>query len=169
MAKKIHKVVIYFSLRDAEEVILAKCKVHNRGAWRGSRLWKKVNCQNCLAYRQQELLMAKKRGRPNSSNVKAKSAIGRLIRTGRVRNGLGLQDLSKKLGVSLQFVSNIEQGRAPLPLRYATKVAKAIGEPSFKVVQAALSSSKGYQDLVRDLKPLKVEVSLIPLDARTLV
>jgi transcriptional regulator with XRE-family HTH domain len=41
--------------------------------------------------------------------------LGDLIRTNRLAKGLGLADVAKACQCSVQFVSNIEHGRAPLP------------------------------------------------------
>lgn len=61
-----------------------------------------------------------KRGRPKgrpSARVEAKSygPLGDLIRRNRLEKGLGLSDLARACQCSVQFVSNIEHGRAPLP------------------------------------------------------
>lgn len=58
-----------------------------------------------------------KRGRPKgrSRDNRSFGPLGDLIRTHRLSKGLGLADVAKACQCSVQFVSNIEHGRAPLP------------------------------------------------------
>ena len=58
-----------------------------------------------------------KRGRPKgrSRDNRSFGPLGDLIRTHRLAKGLGLADVAKACQCSVQFVSNIEHGRAPLP------------------------------------------------------
>lgn len=58
-----------------------------------------------------------KRGRPKgrSNDNRSFGPLGDLIRSARLAKGLGLLDVAKACGCSVQFVSNIEHGRAPLP------------------------------------------------------
>ena len=58
-----------------------------------------------------------KRGRPKgrSQDNRSFGPLGDLIRTHRLSKGLGLADVAKACQCSVQFVSNIEHGRAPLP------------------------------------------------------
>ncbi len=58
------------------------------------------------------------RGRPKASVQDTRSSYGPLsdlIRSKRIALGLGLSDVAKACGCSVQFISNIEHGRAPLP------------------------------------------------------
>ena len=58
-----------------------------------------------------------KRGRPKgrSRDNRSFGPLGDLIRTHRLAKGLGLADVARACNCSVQFVSNIEHGRAPLP------------------------------------------------------
>ncbi len=60
----------------------------------------------------------KTRGRPKGISKKDKKSfgpLGDLIRSHRSELGLGLLDVAKAAGCSVQFISNVEHGRAPLP------------------------------------------------------
>jgi transcriptional regulator with XRE-family HTH domain len=56
-------------------------------------------------------------GRPKgrSSDNRSFGPLGDLIRQSRLNLGLGLADLADACNCSVQFISNIEHGRAPLP------------------------------------------------------
>lgn len=58
-----------------------------------------------------------KRGRPKgrSSDNRSFGPLGDLIRQARLEKRLGLADVAKAVECSVQFISNIEHGRAPLP------------------------------------------------------
>jgi transcriptional regulator with XRE-family HTH domain len=70
-----------------------------------------------------------KRGRPKgrSSDNRSYGPLGDLIRTHRISKGLGLQDVAEACRCSVQFVSNIEHGRAPLPWQKVELLADALG------------------------------------------
>jgi transcriptional regulator with XRE-family HTH domain len=57
------------------------------------------------------------RGRPKGRSTETRSfgPVGDLIRAHRLKLGLGLLDVAKACECSVQFISNIEHGRAPLP------------------------------------------------------
>ena len=79
-----------------------------------------------------------KRGRPKGSSKDTRSfgPVGDLIRKARLGKSLGLADVAKSCGCSVQFISNIEHGRAPLPWDKAPLLAKAL-ELSLEDLQAA--------------------------------
>lgn len=52
--------------------------------------------------------------------------LGDLIRTARLSKGYGLLDVAKACKCSVQFISNIEHGRAPLPWDKADLLAKTL-------------------------------------------
>lgn len=88
------------------------------------------------------------RGRPTGSYTGQKSnTLGGYLGNARAAQGLGLAEVAAKLGVTLQFISNIEHGRAPLPAKYVTKIAKVLGVPSSSVAHLALTQTKAYRDL----------------------
>ncbi len=68
-------------------------------------------------------------GAPVSSKTTkiGSSATGYLLAKKRLVAELSLKDVGKALGVSLQFISNIERGRAPLPRIHAKKVSRLLG------------------------------------------
>jgi transcriptional regulator with XRE-family HTH domain len=79
-----------------------------------------------------------KRGRPKgrSSDSRSFGPLGDLIRSARLAKGLGLLDVAKACGCSVQFVSNIEHGRAPLPWDKVSQLA-AVLKVSVEELQAA--------------------------------
>ncbi len=79
-----------------------------------------------------------KRGRPKGESRDNRSfgPLGDLIRTYRMKHKLGLSDVSKACDCSVQFISNIEHGRAPLPWEKAELLAKVLQIP-LQELQAA--------------------------------
>src|ERR1700691_2799165 len=69
-----------------------------------------------------------KRGRPKgrSRDNRSFGPLGDLIRSHRLQKGLGLLDVAKACQCSVQFVSNIEHGRAPLPWDKVEMLATAL-------------------------------------------
>lgn len=69
-----------------------------------------------------------KRGRPKgrSRDKRSFGPLGDLIRTHRLARGLGLSDVAKACSCSVQFVSNIEHGRAPLPWEKVEQLANVL-------------------------------------------
>lgn len=79
-----------------------------------------------------------KRGRPKgrSSDTRSFGPLGDLIRRYRMEKKMGLLEVAKACKCSVQFISNIEHGRAPLPWDKAEKLAKTLKIP-FEELQAA--------------------------------
>ncbi len=79
-----------------------------------------------------------KRGRPKgrSNDTRSFGPLGDLIRTHRLERGLGLLDVAKACQCSVQFVSNIEHGRAPLPWDKVAQLASVL-KISVEDLQAA--------------------------------
>ena len=80
-----------------------------------------------------------KRGRPKASSNKDHRSfgpLGDLIRKHRIARKMGLSDVAKACSCSVQFISNIEHGRAPLPWEKASQLAKAL-DISLDEIQAA--------------------------------
>jgi transcriptional regulator with XRE-family HTH domain len=79
-----------------------------------------------------------KRGRPKgrSQDNRSFGPLGDLIRTHRLAKGLGLADVAKACQCSVQFVSNIEHGRAPLPWEKVEQLS-AVLKVSVSDLQAA--------------------------------
>lgn len=79
-----------------------------------------------------------KRGRPKgkSNDQRSFGPLGDLIRSHRLAKHMGLQEVAKACKCSVQFISNIEHGRAPLPWDKAEMLAKCL-EISVDELQAA--------------------------------
>src|SRR3954470_18951683 len=69
-----------------------------------------------------------KRGRPKgrSRDNRSFGPLGDLIRKHRLDKGLGLADVAKACQCSVQFISNIEHGRAPLPWDMVDRLASCL-------------------------------------------
>ena len=99
-----------------------------------------------------------KRGRPKgrSSDTRSFGPLGDLIRSARLEKGLGLLDVAKACRCSIQFVSNIEHGRAPLPWDKAPLVAAALGIAVEKIQAANLAVRSDFREFVAPATPGKV-------------
>ncbi|MFZ9596373.1 MAG: helix-turn-helix domain-containing protein [Bdellovibrionia bacterium] len=71
----------------------------------------------------------KKRGRPKgfSRDKRSFGPLGDLLRSARLSKRMGLADVADSCGFSVQFLSNIEHGRAPLPWDKIEQVSKVLG------------------------------------------
>ncbi len=81
-----------------------------------------------------------KRGRPKgkSSDKRSFGPLGDLIRKRRLERNLGLLDVAKAVKCSVQFISNIEHGRAPLPWEKAEKLSSYLEIPMEELQSANL-------------------------------
>jgi transcriptional regulator with XRE-family HTH domain len=70
----------------------------------------------------------KKRGRPKgfSRDNRSFGPLGDLIRQARLRKKFGLADVADSCDFSVQFLSNIEHGRAPLPWDKIEQISKVL-------------------------------------------
>lgn len=116
-----------------------------------------------------------KRGRPKgkSNDKRSFGPLGDLIRHARLQKGMGLSDVAKACRCSIQFVSNIEHGRAPLPWDKAELLSKTL-ELSMDELQAAnlaiRSDFKSFMKLSRGSRVSKANTALGQLkDAANLV
>ncbi|MCC7443000.1 MAG: helix-turn-helix transcriptional regulator [Bdellovibrionales bacterium] len=91
-----------------------------------------------------------KRGRPKGRSTDDRSfgPLADLIRSARLRRGLGLLDVAKACQCSVQFISNIEHGRAPLPWEKAPRLARVLGLPVEELQAANLSVRADFQGFV---------------------
>lgn len=91
-----------------------------------------------------------KRGRPKgrSSDTRSFGPLGDLIRTHRLGKRLGLLDVAKACGCSVQFVSNIEHGRAPLPWEKVEVLANFLKIPVEEVQAANLAVRSDFKSFV---------------------
>ncbi len=101
-----------------------------------------------------------KRGRPKGRSCDNRSfgPLGDLIRTHRLGRQLGLLDVAKACDCSVQFVSNIEHGRAPLPWEKVGALASYLKIPveELQVANLAIRSDfKSFVTLSNDKKTSK--------------
>ena len=107
-----------------------------------------------------------KRGRPKgrSRDKRSFGPLGDLIRQHRLKKGLGLADVAKACECSVQFISNIEHGRAPLPWEKVGSVARVLEIPAEEVQVANLAVRSDFQSFVgagkggkKTSKPMGIE------------
>jgi len=93
-----------------------------------------------------------KRGRPKgrSNDRRSFGTLGDLIRSKRLEKGLGLLDLAKACHCSVQFVSNIEHGRAPLPWDKLPLLASILKVPAEELRAANLTIRSDFKSFVAD-------------------
>lgn len=91
-----------------------------------------------------------KRGRPKgrSSDNRSFGPLGDLIRSARLSKGLGLLDVAKACQCSVQFVSNIEHGRAPLPWEKVGVLASVLKIPAEDLQAANLAIRSDFKSFV---------------------
>ena len=102
-----------------------------------------------------------KRGRPKGKSTDKRSfgPLGDLIRKKRLDKNLGLLDVAKAVKCSVQFISNIEHGRAPLPWEKAEKLSSYL-EIQMEELQAAnLSIRADFKSFMATSKGKKVSKS----------
>lgn len=92
----------------------------------------------------------KKRGRPKgrSRDNRSFGPLGDLIRLHRLEKRLGLMDVAKACQCSVQFVSNIEHGRAPLPWEKVGLLASFLKIPVEDLQAANLSIRADFRSFV---------------------
>ena len=108
-----------------------------------------------------------KRGRPKgkSSDKRSFGPLGDLIRKKRLDRNLGLLDVAKAVKCSVQFVSNIEPGRAPLPWEKAEKLATYLEIPMDELQAANLSIRADFKSFMATSKGKKVAKSNTALNS----
>jgi transcriptional regulator with XRE-family HTH domain len=96
-----------------------------------------------------------KRGRPKgkSNDSKSYGPLGDLIRKYRTARGMGLADVAKSCDCSVQFISNIEHGRAPLPWDKANQLAKFLEIPFEELQAANLAIRSDFRSFVGTSQP----------------
>jgi transcriptional regulator with XRE-family HTH domain len=75
-----------------------------------------------------------------------------LIRSHRLERGLGLLDVAKACSCSVQFVSNIEHGRAPLPWEKVPQLANVLKIPVESLQAANLAIRSDFKNFVGGAK-----------------
>src|SRR6476646_6117386 len=98
-----------------------------------------------------------KRGRPKgrSRDNRSFGPLGDLIRSARLQKGLGLSDVAKACQCSVQFVSNIEHGRAPLPWDKVGQLAGVLKIPVEELQIANLAIRSDFKSFVGNAKGKK--------------
>jgi transcriptional regulator with XRE-family HTH domain len=89
----------------------------------------------------------KKSKRPQKG-AKSFGPLGDLIRSARSQANLGLVDVAKACRCSVQFISNIEHGRAPLPWDKAQDLARVLAIPFEQLQAANLAIRSDFQSFV---------------------
>jgi transcriptional regulator with XRE-family HTH domain len=91
-----------------------------------------------------------KRGRPKgrSNDSRSFGPLGDLIRQHRLAKGLGLAEVAQACGCSVQFISNIEHGRAPLPWEKAPLLAECLGVSLDSLQAANLSIRSDFKSFL---------------------
>jgi len=95
-----------------------------------------------------------KRGRPKgrSRDNRSFGPLGDLIRKHRLDKGLGLADVAKACQCSVQFISNIEHGRAPLPWEKTAQLASILKVPLDDLQVANLAIRSDFKSFVTTSK-----------------
>lgn len=119
-----------------------------------------------------------KRGRPKgratsgADTSRSFGPLGDLIRAARLERGLGLLDVARACQCSVQFVSNIEHGRAPLPWNKVPMLAQILKLPAEKLQAANLAIRSDFKSFVTTSKgvlkqgaPAAAAVALAARDA----
>ena len=92
-----------------------------------------------------------KRGRPKgrSRDTRSFGPLGDLIRKHRLEKRLGLSDVAKACQCSVQFISNIEHGRAPLPWDKVGQLAAFLKIPLEELQAANLAIRSDFKSFVK--------------------
>jgi transcriptional regulator with XRE-family HTH domain len=91
-------------------------------------------------------------GRPiGSYDDENSSVVGRFLGEARSEKGVSLKSVANRLGVSAQFICNIERGRAPLPAKYVAAISDFLCLDRATVAAFALQKTKVYQDLEKSI------------------
>ena len=104
-----------------------------------------------------------KRGRPKgrSRDNRSFGPLGDLIRKHRLEKGLGLSDVAKACQCSVQFISNIEHGRAPLPWEKAAQLANTLKIPIEDLQVANLAIRSDFKSFVSTSKGKKTSKPVV--------
>ncbi|MBC7384773.1 MAG: helix-turn-helix transcriptional regulator [Cryobacterium sp.] len=96
----------------------------------------------------------KTRGRPKGRSTDRRSfgPLGDLIRKNRLEQGYGLADVAKACSCSVQFISNIEHGRAPLPWEKISAVSSFLGIAVDELQAANLAVRSDFQSFAKTAK-----------------
>jgi transcriptional regulator with XRE-family HTH domain len=106
-----------------------------------------------------------KRGRPKgkSSDKRSFGPLGDLIRKKRLERNLGLLDVAKAVKCSVQFISNIEHGRAPLPWDKAERLSSYLELPMDELQAANLAIRADFKSFMATARGKKIPKSATAL------
>ena len=90
-----------------------------------------------------------KRGSPVRYDGENVTGIGYMLGEARKSKGLTLKEVAGVLGVGIQFISNIEHGRAPLPAKYVLAISSILGLDRSTVASLSLQKTRIFKDLKR--------------------
>lgn len=92
-----------------------------------------------------------KRGRPVGKGTVDPTdySVGSVMRRGRISLGLGLADVAWHLGSSVQFISNIEHGRAPMPMEMVRDAAAYLELSVTELAALALRSTSVHKEFMK--------------------
>ena len=110
-----------------------------------------------------------KRGRPKGRSQDSRSfgPLGDLIRKHRLQKGFGLAEVAIACDCSVQFISNIEHGRAPLPWEKVTQLAKFLKIQVEELQAANLSIRSDFKGFAANSKsPKMIPASAVALTAK---
>jgi transcriptional regulator with XRE-family HTH domain len=108
-----------------------------------------------------------KRGRPKGKSTDKRSfgPLGDLIRKRRLERNLGLLDVAKAVKCSVQFISNIEHGRAPLPWDKAEKLSTYLEIPMEELQSANLRIRADFKSFMATSRGKRVAKASTALGA----
>lgn len=103
----------------------------------------------------------KQRGRPKGRSTDSRSfgPLGDLIRRHRLDRGFGLSDVANACDCSVQFISNIEHGRAPLPWDKLSAISGFLKIPMEDLQAANLAIRSDFQSFVKTSKSRAVQAA----------
>ena len=107
-----------------------------------------------------------RRGRPRglSQDRKSYGPLADLIRRKRIAARMGLSEVAKACHCSVQFISNIEHGRAPLPWEKAEKICQTLNISMHDLQAANLAIRSDFQKFAAGGKLQKKYKSIFPSD-----
>ena len=104
-----------------------------------------------------------KRGRPKgrSRDNRSFGPLGDLIRKHRIEKSLGLLDVATACDCSVQFISNIEHGRAPLPWDKVTVLAQFLKIQVEELQAANLAIRSDFKSFVSNSRGRKTSTPMV--------
>jgi transcriptional regulator with XRE-family HTH domain len=94
------------------------------------------------------------RGRPKGVKngvPKRINPLADLLAEQRLNKGLGMKDISDVLGVTVQYISNVENGHCRLDWKYVQELSELLQVDVFTIAKANLRSSKAFGEYMKVL------------------